>query len=136
MRHKQLLLITATTASALFVFAQSGDNTSRHVIKPAATHFHLDDVGYTATIDAEAVYSSPQWMPAMALPLNFSSAEDIARRKLRELVPDEQRWEVTQFALHRLRRSDPPKWYYAIQFMPISLKPGLTNRYARRQPSM
>ena len=80
-------------------------------------HFRIDGVAHVAQIEHGAVVASPPWDPSKPLPLSLKKVEQIARKELRKLVPNDGIWEVVQFQVSRLQAPlNSPNWYYAVQF--------------------
>jgi hypothetical protein len=46
-------------------------------------------IQYGSFLSHQAIQDGPQWVPTSAVPLDFSKAEEIARRQLRKLVKDD-----------------------------------------------
>jgi hypothetical protein len=99
-------------------------------LRPETQVFCISNVQYCARISDEALRSSPDWTPAKPLPLDFGTAEKIARKELGKLVADAWVWEVTGFHLQSvgvnvpnldtLKMSRTLRWCFQVEMRPPS----------------
>lgn len=71
------------------------------------------------------IKASPEWNPAMALPLSLGAVEAVARTELNKLVTDGSAWETSNIQLNHVSQSAEPRWYYSIIFDPVIRLNGL-----------
>jgi hypothetical protein len=76
-------------------------------------------IQYGSFLSHQAIREGPKWVPTSAVPLDFSKAEEIARRQLRKLVKDDSLWSVSEFQIVRCPKAAESRWFYAIVFAPV-----------------
>lgn len=75
----------------------------------------MKGIPYESWIGGEAIASSPDWNIENAPPVDFATAVKVARRQLKELVDDEDSWQIDEIGLRRVNTA-PRKWYYEVIF--------------------
>ena len=129
MKRISILLLICGTLGSVLSLAQTYQRRSTVTVRPPGVwQFYVRGVGYSATIAQQSVLEAPAWSPSQPLPLDFARVEEIARQELHHLVDDDAAWEPTSISLSRLKGATPPRWYYVVEFMPVSMS--FTNGHA------
>src|SRR5882724_9532281 len=64
---------------------------------PVGHRFQIDGIPHTALIEHGAIIATKPWDPSQPLPLSLSEVEQVARKELRKLVPNDKIWEIVGF---------------------------------------
>ena len=116
-------LLFAQTLPSTFPSRQNGgifwlDRPQSEIVERT---FYLQGMEYRSLMSWKEAESISRWEPALPLPVTLEKAETIARKELSKLVPDEIRWQFSEFSIGRFRRptTHGENWYFALTMKPV-----------------